>query len=58
MDKKTILSLSGDEVELILSTLRCDTVGTWGDGREEKIQKLMAKIKKVKPIAKATGFTA
>jgi hypothetical protein len=57
MNEKTILSLSGDEIELILSALRSDRVGTWGDGREERINSLMAKIKRVKPIKKITGFT-
>lgn len=56
-NSKTILSLTGDEVNLILSSLNADRIGTWGDGREEKIQKLMAKIKRVKPLEKMTGFT-
>ena len=29
------IKLKEEEYELILSALRCDRVGTWGDGREE-----------------------
>lgn len=40
------MKLTGDEIDLILSALRCDRVGTYGDGREEAIQKLIKKIKR------------
>jgi hypothetical protein len=40
------IKLKEEEYELILSALRCDRVGTWGDGREEAIQKLMKKLKR------------
>lgn len=35
-----------DDVALILSALQYDRVGTWGDGREEKIHTLIMKIKR------------
>lgn len=35
-----------DDVALILSALQYDRVGTWGDGREEKINTLIMKIKR------------
>lgn len=41
------MKLSKDDLTLILSALSNDRVGTWGDGRKEKIDALMAKIKGV-----------
>jgi hypothetical protein len=40
------MQLDKDEVSLILSALEWDRVGTYGDGRGEKIDALMAKIKR------------
>jgi hypothetical protein len=34
-----------DELKLIKSALECDTQGTWGDLRQEKIDQLLKKIK-------------
>lgn len=38
------LNLKSEEITLILSALRWDNKGTWGDGREEAIKELMSKI--------------
>jgi hypothetical protein len=42
------MQLDKDEVSLILSALEYDSVGTWGakDGREERINALVAKMKR------------
>jgi hypothetical protein len=40
------MQLERDDVALILSALEWDRVGTWGDGREERINALVAKIKR------------
>jgi hypothetical protein len=34
------------EMRLIISALENDTVGTWGDGRGEAIDRLIKKIKR------------
>ena len=39
------LNLKSEEVALILSSLSNDTQGNWGDGRGERIESLMNKIK-------------
>ena len=57
MNEKTLITLTSEEMELILSSLRCDRVGTWGDGRQERIDKLTNKIKKAEKVKKITGFT-
>ena len=57
MKSKIILSLNDEEVNLILSSLRADRVGTWRSDRGERIEKLTAKIKRVKPVKITTGFT-
>jgi hypothetical protein len=36
------------EIQTILSALESDTLGKWGDGRQEKIDKLVAKLKREK----------
>lgn len=38
--------LTEEDKALILSALRCDTQGKWGDGRQEKIDALIKKIKR------------
>jgi hypothetical protein len=40
------MQLKESEIRLILSALQSDTVGTWGDGRKEKIDALIAKLKR------------
>lgn len=40
------MTLTEKERELILSALINDRVGKWGDGREEKINLLIKKIKR------------
>ena len=42
----TGVKLTPEEWRLIVSALEFDKVGTWGDGREEAIQSLLAKIKR------------
>lgn len=37
--------ISPQEKELILSALVNDRVGTWGDGRQEKINALIKKVR-------------
>jgi hypothetical protein len=41
-----MIGFSEKETELLLSALRCDRVGTWGDGRQERIDALMRKIER------------
>jgi hypothetical protein len=41
-----------DEITLILSALEWDRVGTYGDGREERINALVAKIKRLEVLTK------
>lgn len=57
MSEKILINLTNEEKELILSSLRCDRVGTWGDGRQERIDKLMNKIKRAEKFPQITGFT-
>ena len=57
MREKILINLTNEEKELILSSLRCDRVGTWGDGRQERIDKLMNKIKRAEKFPQITGFT-
>lgn len=45
MERESI-DLTQKERELILSALRCDRVGTWGDGRQERIDALIRKIER------------
>ena len=45
------MKLSREEWALIESALMYDRVGTWGSGRGEAIQKLLAKLKKEKVSA-------
>ena len=40
------MTLTEKETELILSALRNDRVGTWGDGRQERIESLIRKIER------------
>lgn len=40
------MELSKDEILLIKSALRNDTVGKWGDGRRAKIDALLKKLGK------------
>jgi hypothetical protein len=40
------MKLSVPELELMLSSLRADTLGTYGSDRQERIDKLMAKLKR------------
>lgn len=40
------MKLSKEERDLLLSALRNDRVGKWGDGRQEAIDKLVRKIKR------------
>lgn len=39
------MTFSKQEIELILSALVNDTVGKWGDGRQEKIDALVSKVR-------------
>lgn len=39
------MNLSQQEKELILSALSNDRVGTWGDGRQEKLDALIKKVR-------------
>jgi hypothetical protein len=45
------IKLTEEEYELILSALRYDRVGTWGDGRGEAIQKLIKKLRRERASA-------
>lgn len=56
MSEKILITLASEEVELILSSLRADRVGTWGDGRQERIDRLTGKIKKASRVKEITGF--
>ena len=40
------MSLSREEIDLVVSALVNDKVGKWGDGRQEKINALVDKIKR------------
>jgi|Wag4MinimDraft_6_1082665.scaffolds.fasta_scaffold69713_1 hypothetical protein len=40
------MELTKYDVNLILSALDNDKVGSWGDGRKERIEALMEKIKR------------
>lgn len=40
------MNLTPEEWRLIVSALEFDKVGTWGDGRGEAIQSLLARIKR------------
>jgi hypothetical protein len=40
------MELTRDELLLIKSALSNDTVGKWGDGRQEKIDTLLNKLNK------------
>jgi hypothetical protein len=40
------MNLTQDELLLIKSALRNDTVGKWGDGRQAKIDALLNKLSK------------
>jgi hypothetical protein len=40
------MTFTETERELILSALRCDRVGKWGDGRQEKLDALVRKIER------------
>jgi hypothetical protein len=40
------MNLNQDELLLIKSALRNDTVGKWGDGRQDKINALLKKLNK------------
>jgi hypothetical protein len=40
------MNLNEKEIELIISALENDRVGTWGDGRGEAIASLIKKIKR------------
>jgi hypothetical protein len=42
------MTLNKKEIELIISALENDKVGTWGDGRGEAIASLLNKIKRMK----------
>jgi len=39
------MNLSKEEKELLLSALEGDRQGTWGDGRQERIDLIIKKIK-------------
>ena len=39
------MNLTKQELELAISTLEADSQGKWGDGRQEQINKLVAKLK-------------
>lgn len=56
MDKSMVV-LSNEEKKLVLSSLMNDTLGNWGDGRNEKLNSLINKIKESKEMPKITGFT-
>jgi uncharacterized protein YfaS (alpha-2-macroglobulin family) len=38
------MELNKSELELIISALSFDTMGKWGDGRQERIDKLVVKL--------------
>jgi len=38
------MKLDEKEIRLIISSLEADTLGTWGDGRGEEIEKLIKKL--------------
>jgi len=40
------MNLTKEELELAISALSFDNQGKWGDGRQERIDKLVAKLKK------------
>ena len=40
------MKLNSNEILLIKSALRNDTVGKWGDGRQAKIDALLKKLSK------------
>ena len=40
------MNINERDIELILSALSNDKVGTWGDGRQEKINALVNKIER------------
>jgi len=40
------MELDEKEIRLIISSLEADTLGAWGDGRGEAIEKLIKKIKR------------
>jgi hypothetical protein len=42
------MQLTREELDLIKSALQYDTQGKWGDGRQEKIDRLIKKIKGAK----------
>ena len=46
-------TLNAENIEIILSALECDRVGKWGDGRQEKIDRAIATVKKIKKEANA-----
>jgi hypothetical protein len=50
------MQLDKDEVGLILSALEWDRVGTYGDGREERINALVAKIKRLEGLELALAY--
>ena len=54
---KIMVVLSNEEKKLVLSSLMNDTLGNWGDGRSEKLNSLINKIKESKEMPKITGFT-
>jgi len=45
-EEEQMTNLSKEEMALIVSALVNDRVGKWGDGRQEKINALINKIKK------------
>lgn len=44
--------LNAENIEIILSALEFDKVGKWGDGRQEKIDRAIKKIKTIKKEAR------
>lgn len=40
------MNLTKEEIKLAISALEADTQGKWGDGRQERINKLVAKLSK------------
>jgi hypothetical protein len=40
------MNLTSKELTLITSSLEADTLGNWGDGRNDEIKALLKKIKK------------